>query len=254
MQWVVRLVEVLLNSIRCTYLDTHIQEDGQSTEGKVAVLQSTLDEAEVNGSLFGFVNLGEEYNDESDSKDSEGNPQSGSCVSNLGFRSIGNERTHQNVAGNSSRAVEHTTNLNELVALVAATAEKVQHGVDNAVQDTHCQTSDESTEQVNAEYDADVGAVACIDETAAPLNQDAYDTDSKTDESGLLVAELGNQHTSGNTHHEVSDEVTDVANLSKCITDFALVLDDCCHRSTEVRHEGNHCEECNHHDNCTPLF
>ena len=217
-------------------------------------LQSTLDEAEVNRSLFGFVNLGEEDYDKCDCEDSQSNPQSGSSIGNLGFRSISNESTHQDVASHSSRAVEHATYLNQLVALVATTTEEVQHRVDNTVQDTHGQTCDESTKQVNAEYNTNVGTITCINQTAAPLDEDAHDTNHKTDEGSLLVAVLGNQHTCGNTHYQVSDEVADVTDLSESVTDFALVLDDCCHRSTQVRHEGNHCEECNHNDNRTPLF
>ena len=47
----------------------------------------------------------------------------------LRFRHVGDERTHEDVASHSSRGVEHTTDLNQLVTAIAATAEEVEHGV-----------------------------------------------------------------------------------------------------------------------------
>ncbi|EJX01965.1 hypothetical protein EVA_09928 [gut metagenome] len=42
--------------------------------------------------------------------------------------------------------------------------------------------------------------------------------------------------------------------MGEYVRDFTLVLDDGCHRCTKVSYERNHCEECNHHNNCSPLF
>ena len=218
----------------------------------MTVAHSALDEIYANGSLLGFLNLGEEDNDEGNHEDSQSNEQSGSSVGNLSLRSVSNQSTHQDVACYGSRRVEHTANLNQLVARVATTAQQVQHGVNHTVQDSHAETGNQGTNKVNTEHQTKV--LLGVELTAQPLDKDTNDTYYQTDEGSLLVTELGNKHTSGNTHEEVSEEVAVVANLCKNVRNLTLVLDDGCHGCTQVCHEGNHSEERNHHNNSAPLF
>ena len=212
-----------------TYFNTHVQEDGESTEGEVAVAHSALDEVNTNGGLLGLFNLGEADNDESDDEDGEGNHQGGGSIGDASLGDVSNEGAHKNVAANGSRAVEYATNLDELVTLVAATTEEVEHGVNNAVEDTHAETSDKGTGEVNAEYETEV--TFSVNLAAEPLDENTGSADGEADESSLLVAELGDEHAGGDTHDEVGDEVAVVTNLGEHIGDFAgLVLNDGGHR------------------------
>ena len=56
-----------------------------------------------------------------------------------------------------------------------------------------------------------------IHQTADPLDKDTHTTYDKTDKGGFFIAILRDKHTGGNTHYEVSDEVTIVTNLCKHI-------------------------------------
>ncbi len=173
--------------------------------------ESALDEAHLNGGLLGLLDLGEADHDEGDHEDGEGDHEGGGGVGDLSLGHITDEGTHEDVAGNGSRRVEHAAELDELIAFVAATAEDVEHGVDNAVEDTHAETGDESTDEINCKHGAEVGLG--VHETAHPLDEDTGGTDGKTDKSSLLIAELGYEHTCGNTHHKVGHEVAVVAYL-----------------------------------------
>ena len=143
--------------------------------------------------------------------------------------------------------------MDQLVTGVSATAKEVEHGVHHAVEDGHAETGDESAQEVNTEDESEV--VTVVKEAAQPLNEQTHTTDHETDECRFLVAILGDQHTCGDTHHEISDEVTVVSDLCEHIRHTAgLVLNDGRHRRAQVCDEGNHGEESNHHDNRAPLF
>ena len=220
----------------------------------MAILASTLDECPLAFLLLlcGLLNLSEEDDDECYGKDSKGNHQGRGGVGNLSLGGITDQSTHEDVAAYGSRAVEHTTELDQLVTLVAATTEGVKHRVDNAVEDTHAEAGDESTDEVNGEHTGEVALHVHL--AAEPLDEDTKHTDSKTDEGCLLVAKLVDEHTCGDTHYEIGNEVAVVTNLCENVRDFALVLDDGCHRCTEVGHEGNHCKQRNHNDDGCPLL
>ena len=248
-----RINEILLNEVGDSDFDAHIEENSQGTECEVLVRHSTLNQVNTHGGLFGFFNLGEGDDDEGHHEDAECNHQSGSSVGDFGFRHVGDERTHEDVASHSSRGVEHTTDLNQLVTGVTATAEEVEHGVHHAVEDSHAETGDESAQEVNTEDESEV--VTVVKEAAQPLNEQTDTTDDETDECSLLLTIFGDQHTRGDTHHKISDEVTVVTDLCEYIRHTAgLVFNDGRHRRAQVCDEGNHGEESNHHDNRAPLF
>ena len=214
---------------------------------------SALDEVDTHGSLFGFFDLGEGDHDESHHENAEGNHQSGSGIGDLGFRQVGDEGTHEDVASHSCRRVEHTTDLNQLVAGVTATAEEVKHGVHHTVENGHAEAGDESAQEIDTEYESEV--VTIVKDTAQPLDEQTHTTDDETGECRFLVTEFGNQHTCGDTHHEISDEVTVVTDLCEHIRHTAgLMLDNGRHGRAQVCDEGNHGKESNHHDNRAPLF
>ena len=248
-----RINEILLYEVGNTDFNAHIKENSQGTECEVLVRHRALDEVNTHGSLFGFFDLGEGDDDESHHEDAERDHQSGSRVGDLRFLHVGDECAHEDVASHSSRGVEHTTDLNQLVAGVSTTAKEVEHGVHHTVEDSHAETGDESAQEVNTEDECEV--VTVVKEAAQPLNEQTHTTDDETDECRLLVTVLGDQHTRGDTHDEISDEVTVVTDLCEHIRHTAgLVLNDGRHRRAQVCDEGNHGEESNHHDNRAPLF
>ena len=119
----------------------------------MTVAHSTLNQANFNGSLFGFFNLSHGDDDKSQNEDAKCNHEGRSSVRNLSLCCIADKGPHQDVAANSCGRVKHTTRLNQLVTSVTTTTKNVKHWVNNAVQDTHTETCDESTNEVNAKYE-----------------------------------------------------------------------------------------------------
>ena len=221
--------KILKDIGRSTHFNAHIEEYTKHTEYKMTVLDSTLNETHINGGLLRFFYLGEKNNNKCDDKDGKSNHQSRSGICNLGF--FGNftdKGTHKDIYGNCCRAVENATNLDKLITLVSTTTEEVEHGVYHTVQNTHAETGNECTGKVNAKDKTEI--FLCVELAAEPLDANAYNADSKTDKSSLLVAELGNKHTGRNTHKEISNEVSVVTDLGEDIGYFALILNNGCHR------------------------
>ena len=204
--------QILLNEVGHTYFDTHIKENTKGTKCKMLVTHCAFNKVELHGSLLGFFNLGEDNHNESKNEDGEGNHQSRRSIGDFSSGSIGNQSTHKDVASHGCGAVEHTAELDKLVTLVAATAEEVEHGVYHAVEDTHAEACDECADEVNGEHETEV--LLCVKLAAVPLDEDADNTDNQADEGRFLVAVFGNQHTGGNTHEEIGEEVAVVADLS----------------------------------------
>ena len=166
-----------------------------------------LDSLEV-GAL-GLVDFGEEDHNESDDEDAHGDEERGCCVGNCSLSSLTDERTHEDVDSNGSSAVEHATDLDELVALVSASAEDVKHGVYNSVKHAHAETADECSHEIYAESSSCGHAFP----SAHPLYENADDADNERNERCAFVTYFLKQHTGGDTHHEVCDEVAVVADL-----------------------------------------
>ncbi|EJX02531.1 hypothetical protein EVA_09360 [gut metagenome] len=53
--------------------------------------------------------------------------------------------------------------------------------------------------------------------TTVPLNTNTQHTYNETDKRCFLVTKLSDKHTSGDTHYQVSYEVTIVTNLSEYV-------------------------------------
>ena len=67
------------------------------------------------------------------------------------FGCITDKSSHQDVAGNSSSTVEYTTELDKLVTLVTTATEQVKHRINHTVKNTHSETADKCSDQVNQE-------------------------------------------------------------------------------------------------------
>ena len=184
-------------------------------EGVVGVFLASL----LFNCLLGLFDLGEEDDDESYHEDGQGNHQGRSGIGNLGLGGIADECTHDDIDCHSCSGVEYAAGLDELVALVATTAEEVEHGVHDRVEDAHAAAGDEGTDEID-------GHAA---PTREPLDDDTRDTDGEAKEGRLLVAVLLNTHASGETHHQVSHEVAIVADHSHEVGGSKLVFHDNAH-------------------------
>ena len=184
--------------------------------------ERTSDELQFNRSLLGLFYLGEQQNDKCYSKDGACNNQSRSGIGDtcvLGH--LTNEGAHHDVYSNSSSRVECSTYLNQLVTGLATATQNVEQGVDHSVEHAHAQTTDECATEVYP---------IASHYTTQVLEYDACQTYQKGSKSSLLVAQLGDKHTTGNTHHEVSNKVGIVADLSCSFRCAELVFYDGCHR------------------------
>ena len=117
----------------------------------------------------------------------------------------------------SGQGVKSTTGLHKLIALVAATTEQVEHGVDNSVEHTYAESADKRTQQVYHEVESDNIRTYCeygcsgADLTREPLEEQTHKTYSHCDQGCLLVADLAQHSSCGNTHEEICKEVHHVA-------------------------------------------
>ena len=222
-------------------LDTHVEEDGQDAEHAVAELPRAglvLDGLALLGRL-GDLHQGND--DESDGEYGHGDEEQRSHVGHRGLVSDGtDEDTHEERGEGSGEGIHGTTDLDVLVALVATAAEDVQHRVDNGVEHTDAEAADECTEEVN-----DQGEHVASDLTGEPLHEYADETYGEGDKRGLLVTDLHQHLSGGNTHEEVCGEVHEVAEHAGV---GELDLPDVAERSGHVGHEGYHREDETHRD------
>ena len=110
------------------------------------------------GSLLTFIsgdaglgNVGEKQYNEYYGKNTQSNKQCRSGIADLCLTDVTDHSTYQDGYSRCSQRVADTTELNELVTLVATAAQRVEHRVNNAVKHTHAETGNESTHQVNRE-------------------------------------------------------------------------------------------------------
>ena len=181
------------------------------TEREAAILVISQS---VNLRLLRLLNLGEENHNKCENKDSKSDHQCRSSSRNLSCACVADECAHENVNTNCSCRVEHTTNLNQLVASVTTTTEEVKHRVYNCVEHTHAKTRDESTDKVNNE----------AHRTAEPLDKKTDNTYDQGEKSCFLITKLLDKKTSRDTHKEVSAKVAVVTYLCKGIRNAEVVF------------------------------
>ena len=138
--------------------------------------------------LCRFFNLGKKNHNECDSEDCESNEQRRRSIRDLCFRSLTNECTHEDVASHSSRRVEHTTQLDELVSRVTTATKDIEHGVYHTVKDCHAKTSNEGTSEIYSKHQTEI--CLCIELSTKPLDCDTHHTDNKTAKGCFLVTIL----------------------------------------------------------------
>ena len=190
----------------------------------MAKLERARDESCLDGCLLGLVNLGEQQDHECSDEDARGDCQCRRGVGDSRFLGdLSDERSHQDVNGHSGRRVERSTNLDELVSGLSSTAQHVEQGIDDGVEHAHAHAADEGTQEVDP-----VRAIT-TDLSAKVFQPQSYKSYNQCRQGGLLVAELGDQHTAGYTHQQVCDKVGVVADLSGGLRGAELVFDDGCH-------------------------
>ena len=195
--------------------------------------------------LMRFLDLGEVDDDEGDDEDGDGAEQHRADLSDR--RTLGDGTdigTDHDRSDGSGEGVAGAAELEQLVALRSAAADEVQHRVDDRIQHTDAKTADERAQQVDGEA-GDTGA-----ETGEVLNDQAHDTDRDGDQRRLLVADLGQHVSGGDTHEEVSQEVHEVTHeTERRIVSYSIVhCPDVADRGSHVGYECNHREEEEHRD------
>ena len=151
--------------------------------------------------------------------------------------------------------IERRTGLQKLVALVAAAAQEVEHGVDDRVEHADAEAADEGAEQVNDEVELEGDALAHVadgdvgtDDAGEVLHEETRGTDGHGDEGRLLVTDA-HEHAAGrDTHEEVGQEVHHVTHHAERIGTGVLVFPDSTDGGREIRDERDHREEKEHRD------
>ena len=168
-----------------------------------------------------------------------------------GFGNLADKHTHEQRGDGTGERVARAAHLHELVALVAATAQEVEHGVNDHVEHTYREAADECAKEVDIVVERDtedsrIGAYLARE----PLEYEADEADNHGPLSCALVADILKHFAGGNTHEQICQEVHEVADHARPVV---IVFPDCTERSCEVRNERNHGKEQEHSDNRYPL-
>lgn len=172
-------------------------------------------------------------------KNSHGDEQGRSGIADRGTGHISHQVTYQNRDDRCRNRIERTAELNQLVALLTAAAQRVEHRIDHRIEHAHREARDECAHEVN-------GKTACL--TRKILDTDTDEPDGHSCQSRLLVTDPIEHHTGRNTHHGIGDEIGKIAQLRHPVRYGELILDDYAQRVCETRHERNHGKEREHHD------
>ena len=191
-------------------------------------------------SLGGVLgDIGEENHEECHGEDGQRSVHQREYLTDLSLCDLGDQQTREDDDEGTHQRIERTADLNELVTLVAAAREFVEHGVHDDVQHTHREACDERAQKVDAER---------TDESRNGLDRNADETDGDGDQRRLLVAHVLEHVARGDTHHGIGDEVGEHAERTHPVGHAELVLQHVAHRRRQVGHERDHSEQQNHHD------
>ena len=208
----------------------------------MAELEDTL-QGDIGRSLFGFLvfgYLGEQDNHECQSKDGQSGIHERESVANLGIHNTGDEETGDNDDRSATKGVESAAELDELVALVATTAQTVEHGVDNSVEQAHTETGNEGTDEIYGET---------ANQTRTELDAHTDKSYSHGNEGGDFIAAFLQEVASGYTHDGIGNEIGKNAQSTLPVGNGELVFQNIAHGGGEVGDEGYHAEEQYHHHN-----
>src|SRR5574344_734157 len=86
---------------------------------------------------FRFRNMRKEYDDKSKCKNSHCNEQGRISICNLRLGRVTNQISYKHGHYRCCEGIQRAAELNELIALVSAAAESVQHRVHNRIEHTH---------------------------------------------------------------------------------------------------------------------
>ncbi len=216
------------------------------TEGKRTVFIFHL--AEVGLRLL-YINKGD--NDECGHEDGDTGYYEGSyrCHGGL-LGQCADEDTDEHGGQRAGKRVERAACLDELVALVSAATEQVEHGVNDGVEHAHAETADERAEEVDKEVEG--GGIFTADDdyigtcnARQQLDAKADGAHGEGDEGGFFVTVTDEHVACRDTHEKVSGEVHKVTgHASPFILESPDVAEGGCH----VGHERNHREDEEHRD------
>ena len=163
-----------------------------------------------------------------------------SGIGYLGLGCVSYESTHEYGHECGSQGVAHAAELYQLVAAFSASAQSVEHGVDDSVEHAHAETGDKGTGQVHAVALDSVPSRYILEEYAGEAH-------CNRGKGSLLISYLFKQYAGRDAHDGVGDEVGRVAQLGHGVGYVELVLDDDSHRVAQIGHESDHEEQQVHH-------
>ena len=184
---------------------------------------------EACGAFLGrfHVRLGDvsqQDDDEGQGEDGHGDDHGWCGVAHLGgLHGAADEVTQKDGRDGAADGIAGAAELDELVAVVSATAESVEHRVDSGVEQAHGDAGHEGAEHVDAEGDRG------IDITRKELDAHADEADNGGQEGGELVAAALEDHPRGDAEAGVGDEVSQRAELREGVAGAELRLDDDAH-------------------------
>ena len=206
-------------------------------EGRHDVLHDRGTSREAGRLLIGGLhvrlgNLGEADDDERRREKAHGDHESGRGVGDLGLGDLAADEIAEKDRGyRRADRVERAADLDELVALLALAAERVEKRIHYKVQQTHRESCDESARHIDRK---------ALDIARQELHSHTRETDRDGEKRRELVALALQDKAARDAHEEVGEEVRRRAELGRRVRRAELVLYNDSHGAGEVGHESDH--------------
>ncbi len=184
-------------------------------------------------------NLGEPDDEEGDGEDCHCDDHHGSCLGHCCIcDAAADQPAYEDRSDGAAGGVAGAAPLDELVALVAAATQGVEHRVNDDVEHAHREAGHEGAQHIDSE---------ALHITGEELDSHADKTDGNGCQGGEFIALALEDKAGGDAHASISNEVGEGSKLRESLGCAELIGDNHAHGTSEVRNERNHEEECEHH-------
>lgn len=149
--------------------------------------------------------------------------------------------------------------MDQLITLVATTAEEVKHGVYYSVQHTYTETADESSQQVNDEVQLDgifahgENSDTCTKQAGEILDEQADKAHCHCDEGRFLIADFYKHVAGRDSHKQIGQEVHHITHHTQGIGTGIFIFPDSTKRSSQIGHERDHRKQKEHRNDCDEI-
>ena len=206
--------------------------------------------------LVGIGDRNEGKNHKSRGENGKRNVEDKVDVRDDGFlRDLADKRTDEDRRRRAGERIERGADHVQLIALVAAAAEQVEHRVDDHVQHADREAAHERATQIHAERDKGVAIGRKRDEAGKILDEHTHEARRDAGHCRELIALLCEHLAGGNPHEEIGGKVHHVTHHAKRgrAIDALLQEPDFAHWRGKVRYERNHAVDEHHCDNGNPV-